>query len=254
MHLLPLENGINFRDMGGIQTKSGAKIKTGVLLRSGMLTHLTSKDCQFLANNIGLRTILDYRDKNEIEKKPDKLWSGVDYYPIAANPLSHEVSANITEAIRSNRHDHNSGTAFMIRLYEQLPFANPAYKKLVSLLLESEIKPMVQHCAVGKDRTGVGCALTQLALGVDEDSVMQDYLLTEETLTPFRETMLANLAPTISSTEFAFQQALFAAKEVYLMSGLRAIKQKYQTIDCWLEVEYGLTLARREHLQHKYLA
>jgi protein tyrosine/serine phosphatase len=253
MHLLPLEKGINFRDMGGLPTKSGAKIKTGVLLRSGMLSELSINDCQFLANDIGLRSILDYRDQSEIETKPDKLWPGVNYYAIAANPLNGEVTANIIEEVKANSHDHSSGSAFMIKLYEQLPFANPAYKKLVSLLLEPELKPMVQHCAVGKDRTGVGCALTQLILGVDEDTVMQDYLLTEKTLAPFREAFLANIASTVSSEEFAFQQALFATKEDYLLSALRAIKKKYQTIDRWLEFDYGLTLTHREQLQNKYL-
>jgi protein tyrosine/serine phosphatase len=253
MQLLPLEKGINFRDMGRIPTKSGAKIKTGVLFRSGMLSNLSANDCQFLADNIGLKSILDYRDKSEIEKNPDRLWSGVNYYAIAANPLNGDVSANIIEDVKANSHDHRSGSAFMIKLYEQLPFNNPAYKQLVSLLLAPELTPMVQHCAVGKDRTGVGCALTQLALGVDEETVMQDYLLTEKTLAPFSEAFLAKLAPTVSSAEFAFQQALFATKEAYLLSALRAIKKRYQTIDRWLELDYGLTFAKREQLQHKYL-
>ncbi|TOM61905.1 C4-dicarboxylate ABC transporter, partial [Vibrio parahaemolyticus] len=55
--------------------------------------------------------------------------------------------------------------AFMFRLYELLPLNNPAYHQLVNLLQQPEKGGIVQHCAVGKDRTGVGSALVLFALG-----------------------------------------------------------------------------------------
>ncbi len=81
----------------------------------------------------------------------------------------------------------------MFRLYELLPLNNPAYYQLVNLLKQPEKGGIVQHCAVGKDRTGVGSALVLFALGADLDTVMEDYLLTNETLAPYRKHLLKNM-------------------------------------------------------------
>jgi protein tyrosine/serine phosphatase len=45
-------------------------------------------------------------------------------------------------------------------------------------LADAAFDGALQHCAVGKDRTGVGCALTLFALGCDTPTVMEEYLLT----------------------------------------------------------------------------
>ena len=44
-------------------------------------------------------------------------------------------------------------------------------------------QPVLVHCTVGKDRTGVTVALTLAAAGVDDDeAVVADYARTEELL------------------------------------------------------------------------
>ncbi|WP_234829392.1 tyrosine-protein phosphatase, partial [Enterobacter hormaechei] len=65
-----------------------------------------------------------------------------------------------------------------------------AQQRLAQLLSNPGGGAIVQHCAVGKDRTGVGSALVLFALGADEATVLEDYLLTETTLATFREQML----------------------------------------------------------------
>ena len=74
----------------------GRRIKRGLLFRSGSLERLTENDCTFLAG-VPVRSVLDYRDADEVQAKPDILWSGADYHHVPANPLSSEVNAN-TEA------------------------------------------------------------------------------------------------------------------------------------------------------------
>lgn len=186
--LAPLDGGINFRDLGGNGVVGGRRIKRGLLFRSGSLNCLTENDCTFLAG-VPVRSVLDYRDADEVQDKPDILWRGADYHHVPANPLSSGVNANL-EKLTSQTLAGFDAQAFMQELYRRLPFGNPAYKRLTQLLLTPDSGAIVQHCAVGKDCTGVGAALVLFALGADEATVVEDYLLTETTLATFREHML----------------------------------------------------------------
>ena len=112
---------------------------------------------------------------------------------------------------------------------------------------------MVQHCAVGKDRTGVGSALVLFALGADESTVLEDYLLTETTLAPFRESMLAELALKLNSQalgQFAF---VLSAREEFIQTALRSIQDRYGSREQWLQQEFGLGSREREKLQSYFL-
>lgn len=245
-----IKNGINFRDLGGIRTQDGRTIRSGRLYRAGAFTELTVPERDYLSQTLQIGHVLDYRDVDEIKNYPYALWQGAHYYNVPANPLTDEVSANLDHEFEK-KHVPND---FMLRLYRLLPFNNRAYKQLVHLLSADDSQPLVQHCAVGKDRTGVGVALTLFALGVEEETVMADYLLTETLLADFREKILHRFSEQMDATQLAGFRQLFAAKEEYLATALACIKQKYTSIDNWLASEYGLTTEHKQVLQNKYLA
>ncbi|MFQ1005198.1 tyrosine-protein phosphatase [Gilliamella sp. CG22] len=252
---VPIKNGINFRDLGGIKTQDGRQIRKGKLYRAGEFSRISEQEKDFLANELKLHFILDYRDPNEINRYPDNLWRHANYINVPANPLSDEVTASLTSEIEDDIFTikKTSPFDFMIKLYQLLPFNNPAYQKLTDILLNGNGQPLVQHCAVGKDRTGIGVALTLFALGVSEDVVMQDYLLTEQLLKDFRDTILNQNKNQLTATELENQKVIFAAKEAYLTAAITAIKQRYQTIDNWLAQEYQLDNNKRKVLQDLYL-
>ena len=58
--LLPLEQGVNFRDLGGYRTKDGRQIKANKVIRAASLGNLSPKDVNFLAE-YGLRHDVDFR-------------------------------------------------------------------------------------------------------------------------------------------------------------------------------------------------
>ncbi len=57
-----------------------------------------------------------------------------------------------------------------------MPINNPAYKELFELLKNQKNTAILQHCTAGKDRKAIGSALLLLALGIDEETVIEDYL------------------------------------------------------------------------------
>lgn len=259
MTVVPIKNGINFRDLGGIKTIDGRQIRPGMLYRAGTFAHITPSEGEFLANQLKLHYVIDYRDQKEIEHFPDRLWHNANYINVPANPLNNEVTASLTSDLEDDNKilKNRSPFDFMIKLYQKLPFNNPAYQKLTSILLNADGKPLVQHCAVGKDRTGVGVALILFALGVSEDNIMQDYLLTEQLLTDYREWLLNQYKEKekykLNPDKLENRRLIFAAKKDYLLAAITAIKEHYDTIDNWLAKEYQLDEKNKKILQQIYL-
>lgn len=253
-HIVPIKNGINFRDLGGIKTKNGRQIRSGLLFRSGDFSKISQEEQTFISQQLGIDVILDYRDISEAQRRPDNLWHQVQYFNVPANPLTGDVSANLTQELtNANDLKKRSPADFMIKLYQLLPFNNPAYHTLVDLLVNNHGKSLVQHCAIGKDRTGIGVALTLFALGVDEETVMLDYILSEQLLAPVREQIFADYQNMLDPQQMELRKPIFAANPLYLQSAFDAIKAKYDTFDNWLESEYQLTDEKRQIIQNHYL-
>lgn len=252
--ILTIKNGINFRDLGGIKTLDGRKIRPNKLFRAGDFYQITQEEQHYIANELDLKIILDYRDNSETKNRPDNIWHNAEYLNIPANPMSDDVTANLNkELASSNTLKKSFPIDFMVKLYQLLPFNNSAYQTLVELLLNNDGKSMVQHCAIGKDRTGVGVALTLFILGVDEQTIMADYLLSDKLLANFRAQLLNQYKSELTVEELNQREQIFAAKAIYLQSAIDEIKNKYQTINCWLENEYKLTQDKREMIQNYYL-
>jgi protein-tyrosine phosphatase len=60
---------------------------------------------------------------------------------------------------------------------------NGQYRRMFAELLAGHA-PLAFNCSAGKDRTGIGAALLLTALGVPRETVIADYLLSNQTLNP----------------------------------------------------------------------
>ncbi|MFP1842837.1 tyrosine-protein phosphatase [Lonsdalea quercina] len=249
--VLPLNGGINFRDLGGLAAADGRRVRPGKLLRAGALDELSDQDRTYLAG-MPVAHVVDYRDISEAALRPDRLWAGVSYHGVPANPPSHEVTANL-ESLGPEKLAELDARAFMLTVYERLPFDNHAYHCLVQLMQAPDQGALVQHCAVGKDRTGVGVALVLFALGADEQTVMDDYLLTETTLEPFRQRLIEELTPVLGEAAMRPFAFILSAREEFLQTALRTIRERHGSIDTWLTRDYGLDASARERLRERYL-
>ena len=169
-----------------------------------------------------------------------------------ANPPVSEVNAKVTELNAATLNALN-GEQFMLQLYRQLPFNNPAYRQLAAWLTTPFEGALLQHCAVGKDRTGVGCALTLFAVGCDSETVMEEYLLTHGMLTQVEAWMLELLGNDLTAQGRQSLADILTVKESYLAAALSAIHQRYGTVDAWLAAEYQLTAPVRAALQARLL-
>jgi Protein tyrosine/serine phosphatase len=249
---MKLSGGINFRDMGGYATTCGRRIKKNRLYRSGALSKLTKEDTEVLSRS-GIKHIIDYRDVIETKHDGDVLWEGVHYECCPANPSTHTSQSSQNDFF-SNQSLEALPKDFMESLYMKLPFANKAYQalfqKIQGLGHEGGI---IQHCAVGKDRTGVGSALVLMALDVPKETVLADYAKTEEGLMPFRLQLLQKIEHQITPAAREMFEYMMSARPTFLQAAFGEIEKRYSNWDDYFHHEIGMTAAARQNLKNQFL-
>jgi protein-tyrosine phosphatase len=256
----------NTRDLGGIFTKDGRKIKEKKLLRSGRLCNATSEDLEILTKEYGLKTILDFRTPKEVEEKPDPVIDGVSYYE---NPIIEELAEDgqnenksapnnpIQEALDRVSAMPDDAKGFMIKLYPEL-VENEAcirgYQNFFRHLLEQEEGAILWHCSEGKDRVGIGTVLLLSALGVEMDEIKRDYIYTNNCI--YNDvTLLLGTISRLVSNRLIEDKVLYAMTvcEEYLQSVLDSIEQNYGSMDAFLRDAMKLSKEDILALREKYL-
>ena len=186
----------NARELGGYKTEDGKTVKRGILLRTAKLAKATEEDMERLLSVYHLAVDVDFRGDNEVESAPDPEMEGVEYLNIhildESTGLSEELEAEIA-VLEEQGIEIDKIT--QLRLFQKYGgFTDQMYVDFLSsdvgkagysrffqaLLTLPEDRALLFHCSQGKDRTGCGSMLILFALGADEETVMQDFLLTNE--------------------------------------------------------------------------
>ena len=154
-------------------------MRMGALFRSDRLSALTLDDLEELGSR-GIRTVIDFRAGPEIERDRSRLWPGVSSH--ISLPVGDTVDGDISmvEQIFEGRL-RSVSESDMAGLYLQMIGAyGERFAQLVALAADVDHLPMLFHCTAGKDRSGIASALLLEALGVDRETVLDDYCLSNE--------------------------------------------------------------------------
>ncbi len=246
------EGAPNFRDFGGYPTADGRRVKWGHLFRSGQLSRLSDRDLELFAN-LELDLICDFRRLDEQDRDPSRLPS---QRPPRVVPLPITPGSNSAFFEQHGERDISGRGAmfdFMLDINRDLAEEQQAtYRRMFGEILDREDARFLLHCAAGKDRTGFGAALVLLALGVAEDLIMRDYLLTRQFFSPERE--LARLRDKYGLEGLPAESILpmLEVHAAYLERALAVIKSGYDSIEDYLAA-LGVGPAEREELRRRYL-
>lgn len=168
-----LETCQNFRDLGGYTTRDGRRLAWGRLFRADTLHRMTAADLEVMAR-LEIRTVIDLRASDEVERH-GRITVGTRELTYHHLPMLDRVSEEPpTEAPAAPLTDLGS---FYIRTLGE---AGEVVAQAVELLSRPEALPAVFHCMAGKDRTGILAAAVLGCLGVDDEQIVFDYVLTEE--------------------------------------------------------------------------
>lgn len=176
---LPLEGGVNFRDVGGYRTADGRRVRRGLVFRSGTLARLTEADLAYLSD-MGVKLVCDLRGHEEVTAEPDRLPVG-DAAPLYLHtPLA--VEDDRRQRLRALLFNPASLAPMMTDMYTRVMLVNNArlYGDLLTRLADPANLPAVFHCTAGKDRTGLAAALLLSVLGVPDETILADYSLSNQ--------------------------------------------------------------------------
>lgn len=238
---LNLAGASNFRDLGGYPAKDGRRVRWRQIFRSNHLGHLTDDDIEVL-RSLGVRSAFDFRGS---EERAAAL-CGVKDIAVHSLPIEPTVVAALREIVAGGTPLSPAAALDVMRdSYRNYVRHNtPRFRALFSHLLEDRA-PLVIHCTAGKDRTGFACALILHTLGVPDDVIAEDYLLTNR---------FYKRDPTAGSDlPEEVRQVLGSVQAPFLAAAFEAIGADYGNLENYLSRGIGLGPAERSALEARYL-
>lgn len=237
---LNLEGASNFRDLGGYRTRDGRLVRWRQIFRSNHLGHLTAADTD-IVRAVGLRSAFDLRGIEEGMAAA----CGLQEITVHPLPIEPTVVAALRAQLAAGSLSSADAREIMRESYRSYVRLNThSFRALFAHLLQDRA-PLVIHCTAGKDRTGFACALVLHVLGVPDDVIAEDYLLTNRfyRLDPaFGTDLPGDVRDAIGSVEAS-----------YLASAFAAIHADYGGLEVYLTDGLGLGESERANLRERYL-
>ncbi|MBT2291365.1 tyrosine-protein phosphatase [Paenibacillus albidus] len=229
---------INFRDMGGYRTRDGRTIRWGALLRSADLYELNQQDLR-TAEMLGIDWICDLRSDAEVAKRPSPA-------------IGKAVNTNIPFMAEANPEEMQRIGLDLHSGYKAMILNTAKCALILRELLVEERATVLFHCAAGKDRTGVVCALILLTLGVQREVIIEDYELTNLALDGLMQRFLNNSKDYIEIVP-DLDTIPNIMRATFIEAALDAIDEAYGSFEQYLLEGLGISADEIAKLQSKYL-
>jgi protein-tyrosine phosphatase len=181
---------LNVRDLGGLPTRDGAETRFGAVVRADSVRQLSDDGWRALVDH-GVRTVVDLRGDHELaEDPPAEVPVDVVHVPFmeASEAEWQDIEEEIDAAVAAAP-DVATATRDVYLIFLEHFRSNVAAS--VRAVADAPAGAVVIHCAGGKDRTGLLSAFLLHLAGVDNQTVADDYALSEERLRPRHEAWFA---------------------------------------------------------------
>jgi protein-tyrosine phosphatase len=237
---LSLEGASNFRDLGGYPTADGRVVRWRQLFRSNHLGHLTAADIE-IVRGLGVRNAFDFRGHDERAAAI----CVVEEITVHSLPIEPTVVAALRARLSAGTLSADAALEIMRESYRNYVRLNThSFRALFTHLLDDRA-PLVIHCTAGKDRTGFACALVLRSLGVADDVIAGDYLLTNRF---YRRDPTAG-----TDLPDDVRQAIGSVDASFLAAGFEAIGADYGDLENYFRDGLGLGGRERAALKERYL-
>lgn len=251
--VLPLAGIHNFRDYGGYAVEGGGRIRGGILWRSAHHQDATDGDLAAI-DNLGIETIVDLRGDDERAAHPCRRSAGFSARVLFADGNTAGLAPHLQAA--GGTIDNDTARSRMVDVYASMPYRPVLVNTLrlyLSALAEYEA-PSLVHCVAGKDRTGFAVAIVHRLLGVHEDDLMQDYLLTnsvgkiEERIAQGGDVIRARYGAEIHDDAI---RTLMSVNPIFLDAALTTVRRDHGDIPTYAEAVLNFTPDMRQALTDK---
>ena len=237
---LNLQGASNFRDLGGYPTADGRTTRWRQIFRSNHLGQLTETDV-VAVRGLGVKHAFDFRG---VEERAGAL-CGVSEIAVHSLPIEPTVVAALRAQYANGTLSAPVAVEIMRDSYRNYVRHNThSFRALFAHLLDDQA-PLVIHCTAGKDRTGFASALILHVLGVPEEIIAEDYLLTNQ----FYRLDLS----TASDLPTDVRRAIGGVQSSYLDAGFEAVRTDYGDLESYMRDGLKLGEIERTTLKGRYL-
>lgn len=232
--VLRLASADNFRDVAGPGHRvTGGRLRTGWAYRSNELT-LTDEDVADLAR-LGVGAVYDLREGYEVVLHPDVAVPGATWThaPVPGIPTDRVPTLASAE----------EGQSVMEAIYAGFvtdPTARAGFGAVLAGLASAD-GVQVFHCTAGKDRTGWVSVLLHRLAGLDEPTILAEYLATNEVSSATRAKYLGMVAEHLGEHAVPAFERVMVADATYLAAADAALAATYGDLQTYLADGLGLT-------------
>lgn len=235
---IALQGAANVRDLGGLPLRGGGATAPGVLVRADNLQGLTARDVGRLVGDLGVRAVVDLRTEVEVELEGPGPLVGEERVEIRHRSLMPEAGARTDLAVdgalpwQGRRFENDRGESGAVQAYLSYLLDRP--ESVVGALRDIAHAEggVVVHCAAGKDRTGMVCALALEMVGVKRAAVIADYLATGERLEPLLARLRAS--PTYAADLEGRPTASHLPRAATMTRVLELVDERHGGVAGWL--------------------
>lgn len=255
----------NARQLGGYRGDGGRKVRNGLLFRTARLDKISDETAKKLSEKYSIKCVIDFRFGYERELYPDPEIPGAENINISLfemdmnDPKNIEMMKKVTAAGSDEMQKliEYAKTGQLSDLYSDILKSGQSHKgfaQFFRILLDNKDGAVLWHCTYGKDRTGVAAALVLYALGVDEDIIMQDFLLTNEVYRNNIAYLQGELKKRgCDDSVINEAQAMAGVKGEYLTAAFEAVKTEYGSIQDYIKNQLGVSDEEITKLRDMYL-
>jgi protein-tyrosine phosphatase len=251
--LLPLDNGSNFRDVGGYAAAVGKHVRWGKIYRSGGTPVLSNNDLARI-KALGLGQMVDLRSNEERVLAPSRI-EGVAYTAVGYSMASLMPNMSAGNSVNS-----------MEAAYRNFPTLLAPQLRILFKQLVAGGQPIAYNCSAGQDRTGFTTAMILSVLGVSRSDILTDYHLSTNYRRPENEMPKIDVAAHANNpVALYFAKAMqspgtskamplkTADGTAFLNFALDEVEKHWGSIDAYLAMEIGVSAADRKRMRQLYL-
>ena len=244
--LEPLGVGGAYGDVA-VRPVGPADLREGKIFRSRALTDITATEATFLVNGLGVRSIYDIRNQQEVARRPEPYLTGIKM--VAVEPATESRASNSGRRLAAGViGEYGAPEERMCANYRRYVREYP----MIGMVLRSmaaEGVPSLVHCKNGKDRTGVLCAVLLRLAGFSDEAIMEDYLLTNAVNAQRTEAEFAAMSAGMTPYEEQILRSFLEARPAYLHAFFDEVDRVYGSFAAYVSDGLRLTPVQCESLR-----
>lgn len=236
----------NTRDLSSLSDLSGLNIKSKIIFRSGRIDKVSEKRRNKFFQDNNITKVIDLRNEVEIsEARTIRFPENVQNVklPILSKAffgITHEKKMSKALTVDSVKKASTVGEdKYLTSMYQDILTnveSQQLIRQLFQIIIDSNEGAVLYHCQTGKDRTGIVSMLILNILGVDEETIIEDYMASQYFNRKYIKSrlFLLSIAFFIKKDLRRLLVQMLGAKKEYMRDTINFIKYKYGSIEDYL--------------------